>query len=131
MGFKFQIEYKSGASNRVADALSCRDPDPQADEAALVTMYARPLPAIMATIKVENEKLPDLMRLHQAVTAGTAPIHVSVADGILFFKHRLYLSRDSAVRIDILEESHSVKTAGHLGEKRTFARVVASFYWPG
>ena len=36
IGYKFSIEYKSGAANKVADALSCRDEEVDAD-AALFT----------------------------------------------------------------------------------------------
>lgn len=131
MAFKFRIEYKSGASNRVADALSRSDPDPTSDEGALLTLFARPLPSALATVRAENKKLSDLVELHVAVANGSAPRHISVADGFLMFKHRIYLSRDSAVRWDILEESNCSKTAGHPGVKRTFARVASSFYWPG
>lgn len=49
----------------------------------------------------------------------------------VFFKHHWYLSREASVRQDILAESHSTKSAGHPGEKRTFARVASAFYWPG
>lgn len=56
--------------------------------------------------------------------------HFELSRGILFFKYRVYTSRDSTVRLDILEESHDSKSADHPGEKRTFARVVSSFFWP-
>ncbi|XP_047953118.1 uncharacterized mitochondrial protein AtMg00860-like [Salvia hispanica] len=62
---------------------------------------------------------------------GIASAHISAAYGFLYFKHMLYISRDSSVRLDILRELHDAKMAGHPGEKRTFARVAASFYWPG
>ena len=131
MGFKFRIEYKSGASNRVADALSRRDHDLVSGDSKLLTLFARPFPAILETIKAENSKLNDLLQLHHAVAEGSAPPHISAVDGVLFFKRRMYLSRDSSVRWDILGESHDAKSAGHPGEKRTFARVAAAFYWPG
>ena len=131
MGFKFTIEYKSGASNRVADALSRRDVDLPGDDPSILALLSQPVSAIMQHIRNENKTLPDLIELHQAVAARTAPLHVSVVDGILFFKHRVYLSRDSDVRLDILAESHDAKMAGHPGEKRTFARVSSSFFWQG
>ncbi|KAG6397356.1 hypothetical protein SASPL_143523 [Salvia splendens] len=60
----------------------------------------------MAKIRVENLELPDLVRLREEVLAQKAPLHVSVDDGVLYFKHSIYLSRESAVRNGVLRESH-------------------------
>lgn len=127
MDFKFRIEYKSGTSNRVADALSRRDPDKRCGEASTLALFARSL----EMIRTENARLPDLVLLHQSVANNSSPPHLSVIDGLLYFKRRIYLSRDSCVRNDVMEESHSANMAGHPSEKHTFARVAASFYWPG
>lgn len=130
MGFKFVIEYKSDASNKVADALSRIEELPGPD-GQLLALFSRPAPAIIDTIAAENSTLADLLELHQAVSAGTAPPHISVQNQLLHFKRRILLSRNSAVLTDILHECHSAPSAGHPGEKRTFARVASSFYWKG
>ncbi|KAL1546909.1 hypothetical protein AAHA92_23444 [Salvia divinorum] len=131
MGFKFTIEYKSGASNKVADALSRRDPDPVDSDSTLLIAYARPTPRLLELIRSENATLPELVRLHQDVHNSCAPAHFSIADGCLYFKRRLVIDRQSAARAAILEEAHGAKTAGHPGDMRTFTRVATSFYWPG
>lgn len=130
MGFKFTIDYKSGASNRVADALSRQTDDPAADAATEFALFARPNPTLMDSITSENARLPDLLELHQAVREDRAPPHISVRDGLLFFKHRLLLSRDSSILSAVLEKCHSSPSVGHPGERRTFARVASSFHWP-
>ncbi|KAG6392496.1 hypothetical protein SASPL_146718 [Salvia splendens] len=99
--------------------------------AKLFSLYARLIPAVLEMIRGENEQLPDLLALHQAITAGTAPPNISVVDGLLYFKRRLYLSRDSLTRTAILSECHDLPAAGHPGERRTLARVAAVSYWPG
>lgn len=65
MGFKFSIEYKSGASNKVADALS--QPDSNTTGAELLAQFASPVPNIMEIIFFENSSLPDLVKLHKSV----------------------------------------------------------------
>lgn len=129
MGFKFSIEYKSGASNKVVDALSRRGDDSTVAE--LLALITGPTPDILDLLRTETSTLPDLVALHTSVTQRKGPPHVSASDGLLFFKTRIYLSHSSAARLLILQECHSSKLAGHRGEKRTFTRVASSFYWPG
>ena len=131
LGFKFKIEYKSGASNKVADALSRRDENHGIDDPMFLTIFARPAPMLLEIARRENSSLQELIDLHAAVTAAKAPPHVSTVDGLLYFKTRLYLGRESSVRSAVLEECHSAPTAGHPRVKRTFARVATSFFWQG
>ena len=83
MGFKFSIEYKFGASNKVADALSRRDEEIADSE--ILSIYARPMPAIMEVLLSEYTTLPDLVELRKLVEKGSAPAHISAVDGALFF----------------------------------------------
>ncbi|VFR02721.1 unnamed protein product [Cuscuta campestris] len=129
MGFCFRIEYKTGASNKVADALSRRGED--GEYAAMFTSYAQPLPQLLQDIKAENESLPDCKALCAAVLAGTGPAHISLLNGLLYYKHRLLLSPNSPLREKLLHEFHSTPIAGHQGVERTFKRLAAVFYWQG
>ncbi|VFQ88466.1 unnamed protein product [Cuscuta campestris] len=128
MGYKFPIEYKTGASNRAADALSRRGDD--AEVAALFTTYARPLPKLLEAIAAENTTEQELLRLHEAVAAGTAHPGFTVRSGILYYQHRLVLASTSFFRHQLLTEYHSSPMAGHQGVERTFRRLVTTFYWP-
>ncbi|VFQ68537.1 unnamed protein product [Cuscuta campestris] len=128
MGFKFRIEYKTGTSNRAADALSRRDED---DATVLFVATAQPLPLLLDSLRAENGALPDLQRLHAECEAGRAPSHISVQEGLLYYKRRLYVSPGSPLRDRILTEFHSTPLAGHQGVERTFRRIAAVFYWPG
>ena len=86
---------------------------------------------MLEIIRTENHELPDLILLHRAFADGTAPAHVIVVDGLLYFKHRLYLSRHSSTISDILADVHCCMVASHPGNRRTFVRVAASFFWLG
>lgn len=76
MGYKFQIEYKTGASNKVVDALSRRDMeggtssheevgepevagDPDVDAQLLATL-ARPVSEVLETLRREAKSAADL-----------------------------------------------------------------------
>ncbi|VFQ64159.1 unnamed protein product [Cuscuta campestris] len=117
------------ATNRVADALSRREDD--SDPANLFTVCAQPIPHLLQTLKTENSSLPDLVSLHTAVRDGSAPSHISVHDGVLYYNHRLYISPASPLCQQLLHEFHATPTAGHQGVDRTFRRLAAIFFWPG
>ena len=74
MGFKFRIEYKTDASNKVADALSRRDMEVEeaGADAKLLSAVSHPIPDIMEILKEENRTLGELLALHIAIKVGTA-----------------------------------------------------------
>ncbi|VFR00833.1 unnamed protein product [Cuscuta campestris] len=129
MGYKFRIEYKTGAANRTADALSCRDED--AELTTLFTTYSRPLTNLLDALAIRNSQDSDLQQLHAAVTAGSAKADFSMHNGLLYYHHRLVLSSVSPLRHQLLAEYHSSPMAGHQGVERTFHRLATTFYWPG
>ncbi|XP_042032481.1 uncharacterized protein LOC121779227 [Salvia splendens] len=147
MGYKFRIEYKTGVSNRVADALSRRDveetPGPHAmpadlaltddpgDAAGLLMAISSPVPDLLAVLRSEVQSSADLIALQEAWKLGTADPGVSMSDGLLYFKRRIYVSRDSTVKELLLHEYHASPTAGHPGVDRTFKRLATGFYWKG
>lgn len=129
MGYKFSIEYKPGAANRVADALSRRDEEIDAD-AALFLALAHPLPDIVELLRKETVTASRLRELQQEITAGTTDPRFSVSDGLILFGRRLVVGEDSPFREALLYEHHSTPQAGHPGVERTFRRLAAQFYWP-
>lgn len=80
MGYKFKIEYKTGASNRVADVLSRKDMEGSQDgaiaetgpaqDAQLLTTVARPVPELLAELRQEATCAADLIDLIAAVKSG-------------------------------------------------------------
>ena len=130
MGYKFRIEYKTGASNNAADALSRRDME--FEEAATTTMLSlvsHPRPGIMATLRKETLENPELVKLKSDIEEGRAKLGFSLGDGLLFFGRRIVVAKDSVAKDDLLLEHHSTALAGHPGVDRTFRRLAASFYW--
>ena len=128
LGFRFRVEYKAGASNRVADALSRRDDE--SDVPQFLPILCQPPPLFLNELKEENRTLGDLIDMHKAVSEGKLAGPFSVHNGLLYYKHRLVLSDQSKLKESLLQECHSAPAAGHPGVERTFRRVVAAFYWP-
>lgn len=61
MGFKFSIEYKGGAANKVADALPRQDDSTGLEVPGLFELYTRSMPAVLEVLRAENSSLPDLI----------------------------------------------------------------------
>lgn len=79
MGYKFRLEYKTGASNRVADALSRRDMVPEAgseeqiwEDSAVLALVAHPVPDLLETLRAEAGKLEELLQVRGLIADGKA-----------------------------------------------------------
>lgn len=117
MGYKFQIQYKSGATNRVADALSRRDEADEQDEEAkaLFVVVAQPLPDIIDILQEDTLKIPELTELMSWIREGTAPEAFRAEDGLIFCGRQLVVAQSSAAKAALLCEHHSTPLAGHPG----------------
>ncbi|VFQ94564.1 unnamed protein product [Cuscuta campestris] len=87
LGYQFKIEYKSGAANRVVDALSRRDEADQAGQQLLA--ISSPVPNLMEEIRRENTTQPDLVAHHQEHREARLAEPYSVTDGVLYYKRRM------------------------------------------
>ena len=114
--FSFVIKHKSGALNRVADALSRRT-------SLLITMQTKVLGF-------------DLFRELLSSDPYFGPIMDDVAtrkrfdflihDGFLFKGNQLCIP-DSSLRLRVIQELHN---EGHMGRDKTMKLVTDSYFWP-
>nr|GEX49229.1 Ty3/gypsy retrotransposon protein [Tanacetum cinerariifolium] len=56
--------------------------------------------------------------------------HHQFREGLIFYKNRILVPRDSALQQLLLAEYHNTLVGGHAGMQRTLARISATFYWP-
>lgn len=117
------MEYKAGALNTVADALSRRDMESD-------TLYAISSPSIslMDNIKDEVATSPTIQDIITKVSKGTESKDWAVRDGLLLYKNRVYLLPTSPLVPEIVSAIHN---STHEGIQEILVRVKADFYWQG
>ena len=126
LGYDFEIVYKQGKSNRVADALS------RQEEEGELNGMTRPYWLDAATVTSETQKDPHLSKIIADLQRDPhSHRHYTVTNGKLFYKGRLVLAANSIWIPQLLQEFHSTPMGGHSGAYRTYRRLAASLYWKG
>jgi hypothetical protein len=94
LGFDFVVEYKPGAQNTVADALSRRDTDRDAEDGAVLVLSA-PRFDFLDHLWQAQDTDPTLVALRDEVTAGTWVAPWAVLDGLLTYGGCIYIGSSS------------------------------------
>jgi hypothetical protein len=87
LGFDFRIEYKPGSTNVVADALSCRDTDEEAQLATLSTTSFD----LFDMLRVAYDTDVALQQLRTEVAAGNRGDKWRVVDGLVTVASRIHI----------------------------------------
>ena len=128
--FDVDIEYKSGSSNTVADALSRRPHDVLA-AISTASLDQDLLTAIRAKLRTDPTYLKTLEDIKNDIQVPNVAIDGS---GIMYetsHPHpRVYVPSDVDLQTKILHELHDTPTAAHFGAAKTLERVSRDFYWP-
>ncbi len=160
--YDFEVKYRKGTLNRVADALSRQsvtevellnaETDPSTLEAAILTAdNSAPAGAqapdevlpggeerVVETAEEENEA-DWYDRMFEAANKQHRKFpNFRVWSGKLYRSFLNRRSRKTEWKVcvpnhqvnQVLQENHDVPTAGHLGVKKTVARVGAGYFWP-
>jgi transposase InsO family protein len=64
----------------------------------------------------------------QAMTSVKEPL--SVEDGVLYRKERMWIPDDKELIKKVLESEHDAKIAGHFGQDKTIELIRRNFWWP-
>ncbi|GKB44630.1 ty3-gypsy retrotransposon protein [Tanacetum coccineum] len=130
MGFDFDIEYKTGASNLVADALSRVFEEDDEVTSAFMSL-SRPVVGLLDDLKHENATLDELCQIHRRMDQGETLDGFHREHGLLLFRQRYFLGVESKLKEGLLAEFHSTPSAGHGGVKKMLVGLAALFYWKG
>jgi len=70
--------------------------------------------------------------LKDLITRGKElPTSWQYKDGFPYFKNRLYISANDALKTKIAKGCHDSKVAGHFGMEKTIEIITRDFYWKG
>jgi len=66
------------------------------------------------------------------ITCGKElPTNWQYKDGFSYFKNRLYIPADNALKTKIAKGCHNLKVAGHFGMEKKIEIIMRDFYWKG
>jgi len=125
LGFDFAVEYKSGVSNTVADALSRRDTEE--DTMGELRVVSAPRFDFIARLRQAQATDPALVTIHGDIQAGTRAAPWTVRDGMILYDDCLYIPLASPLLQEIVAVVH---TDGHEGVQRTMHRLRRDFHFP-
>lgn len=126
MHFDYEIRYKKGIENSVADALS-RVPEVLT---FALTSFVIPL-ELIAKIKESWKSDPQVqVILSEKQQDGSSHQSFTWSKGELRRKGRLVVGNDLQLKAQILSIFHESALAGHSGALATYKRISALLYWP-
>lgn len=117
------MDYKSGRSNVVADALSRKE-----HEGSSLMVVSMPQLSLFDAIHQEQQGCPSLQQLIEDTQKGNASPHWNLKNGLLFFKNCVYLDSSFASIQSILSALHN---KGHEGYQKNLFQNTQDFYWKG
>lgn len=129
MSFDFEIQYKPGVSNKVADALSRKfELDTETECNLLTSSYGISLEPLKK--EIENDHF--LQRILIQLQQNQPPmVGFTMEGGRLLYKGRLVIPKNSSLIPSLLKEYHDSTIGGHAGEMRTYQRIAAEWFWAG
>jgi hypothetical protein len=124
MCYDFEIQYRTGSSNKVADALS--RVTPECLELVVPQWY------LWDELKQELENDSFLKKIREEMQSGVNNhVGFTVCNGVLYYKNRLVIPKGSRFIQVILKEFHNSPIGGHSGETKTYQRLCAELFWEG
>jgi hypothetical protein len=128
LGYDFEMIYKKGKQNVVADALSRKDEDVEAFLCAISIIQPDWIVEARDEWKNDEKVWSLIQRLQQDSSASDT---FTWKNDSLWYKDRLYLCKDSQLKKKVLLELHTSPVGGHSGFLKTYHRVKKDFFWDG
>ena len=128
LGFDYSIQYRSGKTNSVADALSRVHETSPGQLLSLTVPYF----TFLQDLKAELQNHPAYQELWRTIetNSSTHSAFVLTPDFILQ-QNRIWLPQGCSFIPLIMAEFHSTPTGGHMGISKTLARINQNFMWHG
>jgi hypothetical protein len=127
LGLRYQIIYKKGSDNRVADALSRYPLGHQVELSALSVALPAWIQEVVDGYQQDTDACCKIQTL--CINSG-AVLDFSLKDGVLYYKNRIWIGNNTSLQHKILANLHSSAVGGHSGIQVTYQRVQHLFAWP-
>jgi transposase InsO family protein len=127
LGLTYRVVYKKGSDNSAADSLS-RRPHPEESCRAISVVTPQWCADIVRGYSADVQATKLLTKL--AANATAVP-NFALVDGLLQFKHRIWVGNNPVMQQQLIQSLHSSPLGGHSGVPATIKRVQSLFAWPG
>jgi hypothetical protein len=125
LGLRYKIQYRRGAENGVADALSRRQHP--------VEVLAISSPVHDWLLELQQWYASDAAAqglLAQLALQPAGSSLFTLRNGVILFKHRIWLGSNKTLQTRVMLALHSSPIGGHSGAPVTLQKIRQLFYWP-
>lgn len=127
LGFDFEIRFRPGRKNAVADALSRCHP-----EEGLFYAISGPIVHLLNDLSLAIQQDRELQSIIMALQNGAVELQgYQLVQGMLLFHNRIVVPNDDTIRMQLLREFHDTPIGGHAGVQRTYRCMASELYWKG
>lgn len=128
LGLDYSIQYRKGSDNVGADALSRREHNVKATSNSITSIQPQWVDEIIASYKDDQWATENLTATLIQPTVSTK---VSMVQGLIRYKERLYVGCTGNLRTELITKLHESAIGGHSGQHGTYQRLKSLFYWKG
>lgn len=128
VGLQFKIQYKMGINNKVADALSRREHEQNAELAAISQCHPSWLEAVGVSYREDEEAC---RKMAQLTVDPASDQDFTLQDGILRYKGRIWIGAEKNILQSMIRALRDSAVGGHSGFHATYNRIKRLFFWKG
>lgn len=131
MDLSFEIHYKNGVENIVADALSRINEQPSEADVPHCLVITQLQPKWFDEVMASYEADQEVMQVITLLSSNpSALVDDTLQQGILRHKGKIWVGKHGTLRQQLISTIHYSGLGGHSGVTSTYQRLKAVFYWP-
>lgn len=125
--YDFEVKYKEGKDNVVADAFSRRaDYEPKKEVNSMSTIEGGKELEQMIVSSYPSD--PSCKSILQGKHKDSK--NITIKNNIIYYKKKMYIPNNKQIKTQIVQEHHDTNVSGHLGVHKTIELVQRHYYWP-